>query len=85
MGVTGAGFGGLAFIIRGIAEQTCGGRVIITLEGGYNPEGLREGVRAVLNTFLQPRAAADIPAAPTAGRVIQMIISHHKKYWESLR
>ncbi len=85
MGVTGAGFGALASIIRGIAEQTCGGRVIITLEGGYNPEGLREGVRAVLNAFLQPRAAADIPAAPTAGRVIQMVISHHKKYWESLR
>jgi acetoin utilization deacetylase AcuC-like enzyme len=85
MEVTGAGFGGLAAMIRDIAEQTCGGRVLITLEGGYNPEGLREGVRAVLNAFAQPRAAADIPAAPAAGRVIQTIISHHKTYWESLR
>jgi acetoin utilization deacetylase AcuC-like enzyme len=85
MGVTGAGFGGLAAMIRDIAEQTCGGRVLITLEGGYNPEGLREGVRAVLNAFAQPRAAADIPAAPAAGKVIQTIISHHNKYWESLR
>jgi acetoin utilization deacetylase AcuC-like enzyme len=43
MAVTGAGFGGLASIVKDIAEQACSGKVLITLEGGYNPEGLREG------------------------------------------
>ncbi len=85
MRVTGAGFGGLAAIIQDIAEQTCGGKVLITLEGGYNPEGLREGVRAVLETFARPREHADIPAAPASEDIIRKIVSVQKKYWKSLR
>jgi acetoin utilization deacetylase AcuC-like enzyme len=84
MGVTGNGFGGLASIVRTIAETTCGGKVLIALEGGYNPDGLREGVRAVLKAFIGPLQSVDIPPAPTAERVIQNIISHQKKYWKSL-
>ena len=85
MGVTGAGFGGLAAIVRDIADKTCGGKVLITLEGGYNPEGLREGVRAVLQTFIGTPQAVKVPDAPAAERVIQAVISHQKKYWKSLR
>ncbi len=85
MGVTGAGFGGLASIIRGIAEETCGGKVLITLEGGYNPEGLREGVRSVLRAFAQSPATMPVPAAPSAEGVIQTIVSHQKKYWRNLQ
>lgn len=86
MKVTGEGFGSLASLVREIAERTCGGRVLLALEGGYNPEGLREGVRAVLNAFTkshQPFLHA--PAALAAERVIQNIISHQKKYWKNLR
>jgi acetoin utilization deacetylase AcuC-like enzyme len=85
MGVTGAGFGALASVVRGIAEQTCGGKVLITLEGGYNPEGLRDGVRAVLQAFSGVPQTVHAPAAPAAERVIQSVISHQKKYWKSLR
>ena len=85
MQVTGEGFGGLASLVRGIAEQTCGGKVLITLEGGYNPEGLREGVRAVLQAFVRPHQPVAIPAAPAADRVLQAIISHQKKYWTGLK
>jgi acetoin utilization deacetylase AcuC-like enzyme len=84
MGVTAEGFGGLASIVRTIAEKTCGGRVLIALEGGYNPDGLREGVRAVLNAFIGPLQTVNTPPAPTAERVIQNIISRQKKYWKSL-
>ncbi|HEX9020143.1 MAG TPA: histone deacetylase [Nitrospirota bacterium] len=84
MNVTGEGFGRLASLVRDIAEQTCGGRVLLALEGGYNPEGLREGVRAVLNAFIKPHEPLPAPVAPAAERVIQSIISHQKKYWKSL-
>ncbi len=83
MRVTGDGFGGLTSIVRGIAKKTCGGKVLIALEGGYSPDGLREGVRAVLNAFIAPQAV-NIPAAPAAERVIQNVISRQKKYWKSL-
>jgi acetoin utilization deacetylase AcuC-like enzyme len=85
MQVTGEGFGALASIVRDIAEATCGGRVLITLEGGYNPDGLREGVRSVLQAFTGPARPVQTPAAPAAGRVIRDIISIHKKYWKSLK
>jgi acetoin utilization deacetylase AcuC-like enzyme len=85
MQVTGQGFGALAALVRDIAEKTCGGKVLITLEGGYNPDGLREGVREVLKAFQGPRKPVPSHAAPTAERVIQTIISHQKKYWKGLK
>ncbi len=85
MQVTGEGFGALAGIVRDIAEKTCGGKVLLTLEGGYNPEGLREGVRAVLNTFLG-KASPLTTNAPSkaADQVIDRIVAIHRKYWKSL-
>ena len=50
MEVTGQGFGALAGIVREIAEATCN-KVLLTLEGGYNPQGLHEGVKAVLRSL----------------------------------
>jgi acetoin utilization deacetylase AcuC-like enzyme len=85
MGVTGEGFGALAAIIRDIAAKTCNGKVLLALEGGYNPEGLREGVSSVLQAFINPPGTVTVPPAPAADRVIQKIISQHKKYWKSLK
>jgi acetoin utilization deacetylase AcuC-like enzyme len=85
MNVTGEGFGALATLVRGIAEQTCGGKVLLTLEGGYSPEGLREGVRAVIQAFTGAHHTITAPTAPEAAGVIRNIISHQKKYWKSLR
>ena len=85
MGVTGAGFGALASIVREIADKACGGKVILTLEGGYNPEGLREGVRAVLDSFINPLRSITVPPAPAADRIIKNIVAYQKKYWKSLK
>jgi acetoin utilization deacetylase AcuC-like enzyme len=83
--LTAEGFGAIASIVRDIAERTCKGKVLLTLEGGYSPEGLHEGVRAVLNAFIDVPKTVQATAAPAAENVIQTIISHHKKYWKSLR
>jgi acetoin utilization deacetylase AcuC-like enzyme len=85
MKVTGDGFGGLASLIRDMAEQTCGGKILLALEGGYNPEGLRNGVRTVLQMLLgQPTAIPKMPPSANANEVIARIVSIHKKYWKSL-
>jgi acetoin utilization deacetylase AcuC-like enzyme len=85
MKVTGEGFGALAAIVRDIALQTCDGKILITLEGGYNPQGLREGVRSVLNE-LQGQAShpASHPRSPDAEAVIKRITAIHRRYWQSL-
>ncbi len=85
MDVTGEGFGALAAIIREIASETCG-NILITLEGGYNPQGLRDGVRSVLSSLVgkQPPPAEQQPS-PAADQVIRTITSIHKQFWKSLR
>jgi len=85
MKVTGDGFGNLATIVREIADATCGGKVLLTLEGGYDPDGLREGVRSVLQAFTGPRWTVPVMGSPAADRVIHSVIAHQKKYWKSLR
>jgi len=85
MKVTGDGFGNLATIVREIADAACGGKVLITLEGGYDPDGLREGVRSVLQAFTGPRWTVPVMGSTAADRVIHSVIAHQKKYWKDLR
>lgn len=85
MKVTGNGFGTLAAIVQDISRKTCPGRILITLEGGYNPEGLRNGVRAVLLTLLgEQNPPAVLAPSHDAEQVIERINKVHRKYWKSL-
>jgi len=86
MELTADGFGALAEIVKNIADRCCGGKVLLTLEGGYDPEGLRDGVRSVLNTFLgiSPLLVKDTPSK-AADLVIERIIDKQKPFWKSLK
>ncbi len=48
MRVTPQGFAGMTRVVLDIADHCCGGKVVMSLEGGYDLEGLRDSVRAVL-------------------------------------
>jgi acetoin utilization deacetylase AcuC-like enzyme len=86
MEVTADGFGALAEIVKNIANTCCGGKVLLTLEGGYDPEGLRDGVRSVLNTFLgQPSPRVNDTPSKAADLVIERIIDKQKHFWKSLK
>lgn len=49
MEMTSKGFAALTGSLMNIANTCCGGKVVITLEGGYNLDGLKDSVKAVLN------------------------------------
>lgn len=51
MEVTTAGFAKLATIVRSIADEHCGGRIALFLEGGYSVEGLSSSVVACCNVW----------------------------------
>ncbi len=86
MKLTGEGFGALAGIVQDIARQACDGKVLMTLEGGYNPEGLRNGVRAVLQTLIgRPAPVPENAPSADADEVIGRIISVHRNYWKGLK
>jgi len=60
MSMTEAGFASMASLVVELAEEVCAGKVVATLEGGYDPPALSRSVVAVLNVF------DGVPAAHTA-------------------
>ena len=61
MRVTSAGFGTLARVVATLADELCDGRLVATLEGGYDLEGLAAGLRATLEAWA-PRSSAQKPS-----------------------
>jgi acetoin utilization deacetylase AcuC-like enzyme len=46
------GFANIVTIIKDLADELCGGRLLVTLEGGYHLEALAYGVKATLAVLL---------------------------------
>jgi len=63
MNLSVGGFAKMAGIIKGLAEELCGGRLALTLEGGYNLEALAGSVKATFDVLLG-NASDDISGAP---------------------
>lgn len=51
MNMNDAGFGALAGRLSGLADELCGGRLVLMLEGGYHAEALAGGVEASLRAM----------------------------------
>jgi acetoin utilization deacetylase AcuC-like enzyme len=54
MTLTTEDYGAIAGIVTGIAEEHCAGRMVATLEGGYNLDALAASVGETLRAFLRP-------------------------------
>jgi len=92
MKVSPKGFATLARVLLNLAEECCGGRFGIILEGGYHIGGLTESAKAVLNEMMGETvkseaelAAAEAQAAPSIDRVINAVIDQVAPIWKSLR
>ncbi|HDH96460.1 MAG TPA: histone deacetylase [Proteobacteria bacterium] len=88
MSVTPQGFGQLTRILLEIAEETCNGRLVATLEGGYDLTGLALGVKSVLEMMAEEpdrREAMDArPLNPSIDDTVRRIKDIHRDYWKSL-
>jgi acetoin utilization deacetylase AcuC-like enzyme len=52
MRLTASGYGMIVNFIKDMADSLCGGRLVLTLEGGYNLAALVESVKATLSVLL---------------------------------
>jgi acetoin utilization deacetylase AcuC-like enzyme len=52
MELTVAGFGQMTGVIKGLADELCGGHLAFTLEGGYDLNALAASVKATFDTLL---------------------------------
>ncbi len=89
MKVTPAGFAGLTRLLLDIARQTCGGRVVFCLEGGYHADALADSALAMIDE-LTGRTLTDVDAMAASadpGRLNPLLdrcIHTHQRFWKEL-
>lgn len=87
MKVTRNGFGAITSKIISIAENSCEGRLIHVLEGGYDLVGLAGGVVEVLNKMLASDKKINILESDKSWdlhNIINKVKQVHKNYWDSI-
>lgn len=80
------GFAYMAKILVEISEKICDGRILFCLEGGYDLNGLRDGVLAVLlecigHNVIDEKKFTRLSSASTGPQVVDKVIDFQKKYW----
>ena len=71
MRLTSEGFGAMTMALRGVAEETCGGRMALVTEGGYELQALAASLDQTVQALAKPVADPAWPGAsiaPTRGR-----------------
>lgn len=89
MRVSAQGFGALARSILNMAQEACEGKVVVCLEGGYNLQGLKDGVRAVLRQMAHVEHVdltriTEEMSQSAVDELIETSRKIHGKYWKSL-
>ncbi len=64
MQVTTTGYAKMAAILKSLADELCGSKLVFALEGGYNVEALAESVDATINVLLGTPKAYDTAGKP---------------------
>jgi acetoin utilization deacetylase AcuC-like enzyme len=83
MRATEDGYALMAGVVRDIAERHAKGRIVLTLEGGYDLDALAASARAVIEVLTGKGSAPDIaPTAPHGGAVIERVAEHHHARWK---
>lgn len=88
MNVTPNGFARLTRLLLDIADQSCQGRVVFALEGGYDLEGLKESVKSVLKELRgesilgEGEMNFEDVSSPSIDSVIDRVAGVHKGFWE---
>ncbi len=87
MQVSSGGFRAFASTLRALAEEVCAGRMLLTLEGGYDLEALGESAAAVVYALAEPEVRPEkFPAlAPVGTDLIAGLREAHARSWSSLR
>ena len=86
MEVTSLGFGLFTDLITEIARKNSRGRVVMALEGGYNPDALAESILYVFNSFLSNsegrRREGKTGESERVRKRVQEIKEVQREYWD---
>jgi len=84
MQVTAEGFAALTRQLLASADELCQGKLVVTLEGGYGLEGLRDSVKTVLLELVgATNSAPGMSDGPgTIDSLITRVKEIHKPFWK---
>jgi acetoin utilization deacetylase AcuC-like enzyme len=84
MQVSEEGFAWLTKILHQLAQEVCEGRILFTLEGGYNIEGLTQGIKKVLLTLRGEPIALETSGYSnrTTEKIIATVQKIQRAYWQ---
>jgi acetoin utilization deacetylase AcuC-like enzyme len=87
MEVSSAGFAAFAARACAVADEVCGGRLVLALEGGYDLDALAESVAQVVSVLAEPRLGRREFPAPTPGgmQMAANLRAAHTTHWPVLR
>jgi acetoin utilization deacetylase AcuC-like enzyme len=85
MRATERGFAAMTSAVKRLAEEVCGGRLVLILEGGYNLDALAQSTHACLE-ILSGRRVEAFPngTSPAAGSAIAATVAAVKPYWRTV-
>ena len=85
MQLTVAGFGDVVRIIKKLADELCNGKLLLSLEGGYNLEALSHSIKATLEILLDIPVSPDPLSeprggmmSPDIGEILKQVIAQHR-------
>ena len=88
MNVTPEGFATLTSLIMDMAQSNCQGKLVITLEGGYHLNGLRDSVKATLKELtggsILSGSKREGKKSSSTEKIIEKVRKIHKTHWSSL-
>jgi len=86
MQVSSAGFRGFAATLRAVAEQACQGRLLLTLEGGYDLEALGESVAEVIRSLSESEVCPESapPLCGVGNKLMRGLREAHAPRWPRL-
>jgi len=72
-----------------VAEKCCSGKVVITLEGGYDLNGLRSSIKSVLKELagLSETGIEDMASRANQEKLdcaIEQVLQVHGRFWKEL-
>jgi len=84
MRVTERGFAGMCSAVKDLADETCGGKLVLVLEGGYHLEGLAASVRSCLEVMTGRRENLPGGSASAVLASLSESKSALRRYWPTL-
>ncbi|MEE9279347.1 MAG: histone deacetylase [Myxococcota bacterium] len=86
MNLTTGAFGLFAGRLRAVAEDSCRGRLVLTLEGGYDLDALGSCVAEVARVLVRPQVERTRfpPPSPAGRALVRELVQAHARTWTGL-